>query len=70
MCKSAERSPGKYRGMPLEAGKCSHPQFETSFLTHSCCRVKSRMPLNRALKVRIGHRDMNAPAKRTLSFAG
>jgi len=45
-------------------------QFEISFLTHSRCRVKSRMPLKRALKVRIVHCDMNAPAKRTLSFAG
>ena len=40
------------------------------FDTFSHCRVKSRMPLKLALKVRIGHCDMNAPSKRTLSFAG
>lgn len=34
------------------------------------CRVRTRMPLKRAVKVRIWHCDMNAPAKRTLSFAG
>jgi hypothetical protein len=28
------------------------------------------MPLKRALKVRFGHSDLNAPAKRKLSFAG
>ena len=31
--------------------------FRIRFLTHTPCRVKMRMPLKRALKVRIGHCD-------------